>query len=154
PGAGAATPDEIAGDLVGLHGTDPATVYLSALARLRTPSTEAIDAALYEARSLVRMLGMRRTMFVLPRELAPIVQAACTTAIAAQERRRLLAILEDAEVAEDATAWLADVEQATLDELERRGEATAMELGQAEPRLRHQLLFAQGKSYAGSQSVS
>jgi hypothetical protein len=154
PAARAATPEEVAGDLVGLHGTDPASVYLSTLARLRTPATQAIDAALYEARSLVRMLGMRRTMFVLPRQLAPIVQAACTIAIAAQERRRLLGLLEEAEVAEDAAAWLADVERATLDELERRGEATALELGQAESRLRHQLLFAQGKSYAGSQSVS
>jgi hypothetical protein len=152
--ARAETPDEVAEDLVGLHGSDPASVYLSALARLRSPATEAVDAALYEARSLVRMLGMRRTMFALPRQLAPIVQSACTTAIAAQERRRLLALLEEAEVAQDAAAWLADVERATLDELQRRGEATAMELGQAEPRLRHQLLFAQGKSYAGSQSVS
>ncbi|MBV9355788.1 MAG: AlkZ family DNA glycosylase [Chloroflexi bacterium] len=154
PAERAATPDEVAEDLVGLHGTDPASVYLSALARLRTPATQAVDAALYETRSLVRMLGMRRTMFVLPRKLAPIVQSACTSAIAAQERRRLLALLEEAEVAEDAAAWLADVEQATLAELERRGEATALELGQVEPRLRHQLLFAQGKSYAGSQSVS
>jgi hypothetical protein len=152
--ARAATPEEVAGDLVGLHSTDPASVYLSALARLRTPTIRTIDAALYEARSLVRMLGMRRTMFVLPRQLAPIVQAACTTAIAAQERRRLLALLEEARVAEDAAAWLADVEQATLDELDRHGEATAMELGQAEPRLRHQLRFAEGKSYAGAQSVS
>ena len=31
------------------------------------------------------MLGMRRTMFVVPDELAPVVQAACTRAIAAQD---------------------------------------------------------------------
>ena len=29
------------------------------------------------------MIGMRRTMFVLPLELAAVVQAACTEAIAA-----------------------------------------------------------------------
>jgi Winged helix DNA-binding domain len=150
----AGTPDEVAGDLVGLHGTDPATVYLSALARLRAPAIQPIEAALYEARSLVRMLGMRRTMFVVPRELSPIVQAACTSAIAAQERRRLLTLLAEAGVAGDPGAWLADVEAATLEALEQRGEATAMELGETEPRLRHQLLLAQGKSYAASQSVS
>ena len=33
------------------------------------------------------MLGMRRTMFVLPLELAAVVQAACTDAIAVKQRR-------------------------------------------------------------------
>src|SRR5262245_12885981 len=47
---------ELARDLVALHSTDPASVYLSALARMRTPSLEAVDRALYEDRTLVRML--------------------------------------------------------------------------------------------------
>src|SRR5690348_4126010 len=73
--------------VVALHGTDAATVYLSAAARMRTSTLQAIDQALYDDRALVRILGMRRTIFVLPVPLAPVVQAACTDAIAARERR-------------------------------------------------------------------
>ena len=53
-------------DIVGLHGTDPASVYLAARARTREVDKAAIEHALYEERSLVRMLGMRRTVFVVP----------------------------------------------------------------------------------------
>ena len=57
----------VAGDLVGLHGTDPATVYLSLAARVRTCDIGGVDAAMYDDRSLVRLLGMRRTVFTAPR---------------------------------------------------------------------------------------
>lgn len=61
--------------MIALHATDPVTVYLSAWARTGC-STDDVEGALYEARGLVRMLGMRRTMFVLPAPLAPVVQRA------------------------------------------------------------------------------
>jgi hypothetical protein len=105
----AATPVEVARDLVVLHGTDPSTVYLSLAARLRNPSLAEIEAAMYEDKTLVRMLGMRRTMFCVPVELAPIVQAACTRAIAAQERRRSVQLYSAAGLAEDVEAWMASV---------------------------------------------
>ncbi|HEX2504197.1 MAG TPA: crosslink repair DNA glycosylase YcaQ family protein, partial [Miltoncostaeaceae bacterium] len=69
-GRPAAGPVEVARDLVALHATDPATVHLSAAARVREPDVAAVERALYEDRSLIRMLGMRRTMFVVPDELA------------------------------------------------------------------------------------
>ena len=53
-------------DVVALHATDPATVHLSAAARMREPDVAAVERALYDERSLIRMLGMRRTMFVVP----------------------------------------------------------------------------------------
>ena len=87
----APSPVEVARDLVALHATDPASVHLSAAARMRTPDPAARSAsALYDERTLLRMLGMRRTMFVMPVELVPVVQAACTRAIAERERRRLV----------------------------------------------------------------
>ena len=52
--------------MVGLHASDPATVYLAARARVRDFAHADLEDALYERRSLVRMLGMRRTMFVVP----------------------------------------------------------------------------------------
>jgi hypothetical protein len=47
---------EAARDLVGLHGTDPASVYLAARARMAVPEVAAVDRALYEDRELVRIL--------------------------------------------------------------------------------------------------
>jgi hypothetical protein len=152
----AASPVVVARDLVALHGTDPATVFLSIVARSERPAVAAIEEALYVKRELVRMLGMRRTMFVVPDELAPVVQAACTSAIAVQLRRRYQQLLGAAGVvaAADVEGWWTDLERDTLAALEQRREATAQELGQDVPRLKTQIRLAEGKSYAGSQSVA
>ena len=133
--------------MVALHGTDPASVHLSALARLRDPAIEVTEAALYDDRTLVRMLGMRRTMFVVSREVAPVVQAACTRAIAVQLRRRLVQHLSEGGVADDCTAWLLALEDATATALAARGEATAAELAEDVPLLRTSLRMAEGKAY-------
>jgi hypothetical protein len=154
PAALAGGPVEVARDLVGLHGTDPASVFLAAAARMRDARVEAIEHALYEERALLRILGMRRTMFVVPVELAPVVQAACTQAIAVRERRRTLQLFEQAGIAADVGTWLKDVEDSTMRALAARGEATAVELAEDEPRLRTQILLAEGKRYQASQSVS
>ena len=150
----AGDPVEVARGLVALHATDPASVFLAAAARMRRPDVAAVEDALYRRRSLVRMLGMRRTMFVVPLELAPVVQAACTRAIALQERRRLIQVLQRAGVAADAEGWLEQTAEATVRALRARGEATAAELAADEPRLRQRLLLAEGKPYQAWQSVS
>ena len=106
PGAAAADPAEAARGVVALHSTDPASVFLSLHARTAPSSVDDIERALYEERSLVRMLGMRRTMFVVPVELAPIIQASTTNAIAAVQRRRYTQIITDAGVGDGA--WLKD----------------------------------------------
>jgi hypothetical protein len=81
------------------------------------------------------------------------VQAACTRAIAIRERRRTIQILTQCGIADDPGAWFADLEEATVRVLATHGEGTAAELSVHEPRLRTQLLLAEGKSYAASQSV-
>jgi Winged helix DNA-binding domain len=144
---------EAARDLVGLHGTDPATVHLAARARMRDPQVAAVEQALYEDRTLVRILGMRRTMFVEPVELMPVVQAACTDAIAIQQRRLLLTMLDGAGLADDPAGWVEEVEKVALRALEARGEATAGELAKDDPRLAQQVVVAEGKPYEGRQSV-
>jgi hypothetical protein len=133
---------EAARGLVALHGTDPASVYLAAAARMRAPDIAAMEGEIYDERRLVRMLCMRRTVFTVPAELAPVVQAACTNDIARLERRRTLQFLRQAGVGDDV--WLRDVEEATVAALRARGAAFAAELSADEPRLKEKLVLAQG----------
>jgi hypothetical protein len=154
PAARAGDVAALAGDLAGLHATDPATVVLAARARLESPELQAIEEALYVERSIVRILGMRRTMFVVPVELAPVVQASCTRALLPGERKRFVAQLESGGVADDGARWLREAEQATLAALAARGEATAAELSEDVPALRAKIAVAQDKPYAAVQGVS
>ena len=140
--ARAETAPEAARALVALHGTDPASVYLAAAARIRSPDIAAIERAMYDDRLLLRMLCMRRTVFTVPAELVPVVQAACTNDVARLERRRTLLFLEQAGVGGDA--WLREVEDATVSALRKRGAAFAAELSADEPRLKERLVLAQG----------
>ena len=59
--------------MLSLHATDPATVYLSVLARCADLTLADVARTLYDDRALVRMMAMRRTLFVAPVELAPVV---------------------------------------------------------------------------------
>ncbi|WP_432824331.1 winged helix DNA-binding domain-containing protein [Dactylosporangium sp. CA-092794] len=145
PGKGA---EDVAADLVALHATDPATVYLSVAARLHAPLTGTLSDAIYERRTLLRMLGMRRTMFVIPAGFAPVVQAAATRAVAAEQRRLLLKHLADSGLGD--AAWLAAVEESTYRALARRGSATAAQLAADEPRLRSVIRLPQGEQYLTS----
>ena len=154
PGAAGGGVVEVARDLVGLHATDPATVYLAACARLEVGRVESVEEALYDQRSVVRMLGMRRTMFVLPTDLVPIVQAACTRAIAVNERRRTLRFLAEGGIADDPADWLERVEALALEALERRGAATASELSADIPDLARQIPYGEGRKWAGVIGVS
>jgi hypothetical protein len=152
--ARAAAAAEVADSLVALHGTDPASVYLAAWARTTAIAPAHLDQALYEDRVLVRMLGMRRTMFVVPAGAAAMVQAACTDQIAERMRRGLVQDLAKAGVAADAAAWLKDVGEATVRALVTRGTATGAELAAAEPLLRTQLSGPEGKSYGGPANIT
>jgi hypothetical protein len=156
-GCQAADAVEAAASMVALHGTDPATVHLSVAARVPGSDVAATERALYDDRTLIRMLGMRRTVFVVPTPFAPIVQAACTDDVAVKQRKLLVKHLTEAGVAETAEAcgqWLAAVEQSTATALALRGSATAQELSADEPRLRTRLNMATGKSYAAQPYVT
>jgi hypothetical protein len=154
-GAPVATVNEVAESLVALHATDPVTVYLSAWARSRC-AAEDVDAALYAERTVVRMLGMRRTVFVVPAGLAGVVQAACTDDVAARLRRQLEKDLAGGGVGDgDAAGWLRDVEAGVLRALAARsGGAAGAQLSVDEPRLRTQLVYAAGKSYGGAANIT
>jgi hypothetical protein len=153
PGSAAGSPSEVAESLVAVHSTDPASVYLGILSRMADGSLSAVERALYEDRTLVRLLGMRRTVFVTTREIAALIQAACGHAVAARERRKVLGYLSDSGVAPDPDGWLAEVEEVALQALAVRGEATAAELSADDPRLKAEIVLSRGKSYEGRQAV-
>jgi hypothetical protein len=150
----AKTAGDAAAALIGLHSSDPVTVFLSCWARVRGFAPADLEHSLYEQRSLVRMLGMRRTMFVVPVTDAPLLDAACTKALAPAERRRLISLVEAQGVANDGGAWLHDVERRTLAALRQRGEATAAQLTKAVPELAGKLAFGEGKSWGGTMGLS
>ena len=152
--ARAAGPEEVAASLVALHGSDPATVYLAVGARLADPAKTVPETgrALYEDRTLVRMHGMRHTVFVFPTDLAAVVHASTGLAVAARERASL--VKDMAKAGAPDAAWLTEVEESALAALARRGQATAAELAEDEPRLRQQFVYSAGKSYEGLHTVS
>jgi hypothetical protein len=141
-------------DLVAVHSTDPASVFLGLAARVRNATVESIEGALYEERSIVRMLGMRRTVHVVPVDLVSIVHASSTRAIAARERKRWLDILDQGGVTTNPIEWLEDAESDTLQALRARGEATAPELARDVPALKTQVTFGEGKKWPGVASAS
>ena len=85
----AASVTEAAEAMVALHATDPWTVYLAGRARVPSATLDEIDGAIYAERALVRMLGMRRTIWVVPAALLPAVQRGCTDDVAGRLRRQL-----------------------------------------------------------------
>lgn len=145
PGRARATAADAAAAVVALHATDPASVYLSAAARLDGATVASIEHALYVERSVVRMLGMRRTVFVVPTPLVPVVQAACTRGVARRERAKLLTFVTQSGFTTRPEKWLAGVERATLEALASRGEATAAALSSDVPELGRRIVVGQGK---------
>jgi len=153
--APAETVAEVATSLVALHATDPVTVYLSARARSGCTAQD-VDATLYTQRAVVRMLGMRRTVFVVPAELGGVVQAACTDDVARRMRRQLEKDLANGGVGDgDPGGWLRSLEYGVLRALAARGGgASGAQLAADEPRLRTQLSYAPGKSYGGTANIT
>lgn len=150
-------PVEVARDLVALHSTDPSSVYVATWARTNGGAVRDVERALYEDRSLIRLLGMRRTVFVTTLDVAPVIQAACSHAVAARERRKLLGFLAASGVADDedgVRAWLAETEDVAVRALAARGESTAAELAGDDPRLSTEVVLSPGKHYEGTQKVA
>jgi len=154
--ARAATVEEVAASLVAMHSTDPASVVVAAWARLADRGAPALEVerALYEERTLLRLMGMRRTMFVVDRDVAPVVHAACSVTVAARERAKLLKFMETSGVGgPDPVAWLAGAEAAALSALDAQGEATAPEVAASDARLSEELAIGTGK-WAAKQKIA
>jgi hypothetical protein len=132
---GARTDDvvAIADDVVVLHSSDPVTVYLSVLARMRHPALAPVEDALYEKRTLVRHHAMRRTLWVGGHEVIRLAHAAATVDLHRIQRRNLVTALAAGGV-DDPDAWIAAGRTAVLDLL-AEGPTTAREVGKRLPEL-------------------
>jgi hypothetical protein len=144
---------ETARSVVVLHSTDPATVFLSVRARAPELLPADIERTFYDDRTLVRVHCMRRTLFAVPRELVPVVFAACTRAIAARERRRLEQMIAVSGISSRPGAWLGRASAAALRTLEDRGEAATRELVAEVPMLAKRLRIGIGSRFETTQSV-
>jgi hypothetical protein len=133
-----------------LHATEPATVYLSLHARVDGLTVEDVDRALYDDRSLVKQLAMRRTLFVFPRELLPAAWGSASARVAAQLRARLAKEVQAAGLADDGVAWLDAAEAAVLSRLADGSALPAQTLREEVPELQGRIELAAGKAYGGS----
>jgi hypothetical protein len=139
--------------VVALHSTDPATVYLSVHARTSEITPADIERELYVDRIVVRMLGMRRTLFVVPRELVPIVHAACTRTIAARERRRLEQMVAVSGISKQPAVWVRRAMAAALHAVEEGGEAFTSDVTSAVPMLAKRIRAGAGTRWETTQSA-
>lgn len=140
--------------VVGLHATDPATPYLSLWARVPGFAVEHLDEELYQRRSVVKHLAMRRTLWVVRADDLSAIQPASSDRVAANERRRLIADVEKAGVAADGESWLDDACAAVLNHLAANGPASATEVRKAVPELHGKYDPAPGKRWGGEISLA
>lgn len=119
---GGDAPDLLAAvrSVVAVHSSDPLTPHLALRARLPGYATDDLERAFAETRMLWRLHAMRRTLFVVPSDLVPVLQAAVGDDVARRERRRLegqvTTSLPDVREA-DVGVWLEDVAAAVFDVL-------------------------------------
>jgi Winged helix DNA-binding domain len=145
PADRATDPLTVARSLVCLHATDAVSVFLSIHARSDGLAPADVERALYDERSLVRMLAMRRTLWAVPRELVPVVFAAATKAVAATQRKRLEGFIRDSGVSTRPNAWLTRASNAAFAAVAARGEAMTREVVADVPLLATKLRFGAGR---------
>lgn len=149
-----AGPLDAARAVVALHSTDPASMTLSVLARAPGAGIADVEDALYEERSLIRVLAMRRTVFAVPVDLVQSCLAATADSVAGPQRRQLEKLLVASGVTDDGPGWLARAHAAAVEFVESAGEFTSRELAAADPLLAVRVEVGAGTAYAAQQSIA
>lgn len=138
-----------AASLVGLHSTDPATPYLSLWARLPGFAIADLDAELYDRRTVIKHLAMRRTLWMVRTEDLAHIQAGASDRVAGNEVRKLIGDVEKSGVASDGARWVSSACRAVLRHLDAHGPTSARELRAALPELTGSHDPAPGKRWGG-----
>lgn len=139
---------EAAAAIVCFHATEPANVHLSAFARSGASRAD-VHRALYDERTVVLQLAMRRTVFAFGRDLRPAVLGSASARVAAQLTARLAKEIQAAGLADDGARWVAETGAAVRAALRDRPMTTA-QLRAALPALEQRLGLSPGKAYGGS----
>lgn len=154
PGTQVATVADAARTMVALHGTDVSSMYLQARLRMVESSPETIAAEMFDACTVLRVLAMRRTLFVVPVDEVATLHHAASLEVGRRERPRTIAMFAAGGVGPDTERMFTELEAIGLAAVRERGEASTAELTALDPRLGQRIGLAQGTSYAGSLSVS
>lgn len=128
-----------------LHATEPPSVHLSAAARVDGLSIADVEAALYDQRSLVKQLAMRRTLFAFPRELLPAAWGSASARVAETEFRRIAAGVAKAGISAAADAWVEEAAQAVLAQFTDGAELDAVTVRSRVPIAETRLTWGSGK---------
>ena len=154
PNARVADPLSAARALTALHATEAATVYLALLARVEGLTVADVDRALYEERSLVKQLAMRRTLFAFPRDLLPAAWGSAAARVADQERRRVAKDAELGGLAADGEKWLEEARTAVLDRLADGSALSAVTLRTELPALEGKVRLGEGTRWGAEVSLA
>src|SRR3954447_21982244 len=133
--------------VVCLHAPEPASVHLAAWARSGASLAD-VDRALYDERSVVKQLAMRRTVFAFPRELLPAVWGSASARVAGQQERRMAAELQSTGLATDGLAWTREHLALVRRMIEDDGPLTAAEVREALPALDARVTRGKGRYQA------
>lgn len=143
------SPVDVADAVVGLHATTPSTVYLSMWARLDDFTPARLDVELYEKRTLVRQLAMRRTMFVVSRPVLAEAIGAVGPRVAASERTNMLRDLRRSPDFPDPEGWIDAARSAVITDLADGAMRSSAELRQRLPELEGHVEMYPDKSWGG-----
>ena len=141
------------GAMTVLHATEPPSVHLALRARVDGLTTADGDRALYEERSLVKQLAMRRTLFVFPADLLPAAWGSASARVAHTQWKRVSKDVEAAGLADDGEGWLKRAGDAVLARL-AEGAATAAELRQDVPEIAGTVTMGAGKTWGGTTPIA
>ena len=132
--------------MTALHATEVSTPYLSLHARIGHLTVEDVDHALYDDRSIVRTMAMRRTLWIVPRDLLPAVSGSAGRRVADEQRRLLVKETADLEF-ESGADWIADAARRVIDTLTGQ-ELSARQLREALPDLGGTFTAAPGTKWS------
>jgi hypothetical protein len=136
-----------------LHATEAATVHLSLAARVDGIKPSDVDACLYDDRTLVKQLAMRRTLFVFPRELLPAAWGSASARVARQEWQKTVKDVV-ASGAADGEGWMRAACDAVLARLAGGQALPAQQLREEVPEIAGTITVSPGSRWGGEVPVA
>ncbi|KRE39193.1 hypothetical protein ASG73_02285 [Janibacter sp. Soil728] len=146
----ASDPVTAAEAVVCLHATEAATVHLAVGARTTGIAPVDVETSLYEDRSLVKQLAMRRTLFAFPRDLLPAALGLALSRLAPEQRRLIARDAARHGIAEDGDAWLDAAGGAVVSRLTGSAPLSARALREELPELSGAITLNEDKRYGGT----